>query len=81
MKEEAIGMIVMGGVFTVLGVILLTSYGFASWGIYNTRAGQRWARWFGEDRAISILRFGAGPFLILMSIIGIWIALSGKMPS
>lgn len=80
MKEEAIGMIVMGGVFTALGVILLSSYGFASWGISNTRAGQRWERWFGEERAILILRFVAGPLLILISAVAIWAALSGKMP-
>ena len=71
-------MIVMACIFSVLGVVLLMSYGVASWGIYNTRAGNRWARWFGEERAITILRFVAGPFIILMSIIGIWAALTGK---
>lgn len=74
-------MVVMGGVFIVLGVIFLASYGFASWCINHTRAGHRWVRWFGEERAISILRFGAGPFVILMSLFGIWAALSGKIPS
>ena len=81
MKEEAIGMIVMACVFTALGVVLLSSYGFASWGINNLRSGQRWARWFGEERAISILRFVAGPLLIVISGIAIWAAMSGKMPS
>lgn len=79
MKDDAILMIVMGGVFIALGIIFLASYGLASWCINHTRAGQRWERWFGEERAISILRFGAGPFLILMSVIAIWAAFSGKM--
>ena len=80
MKEEAMVMIVMACVIGTLGVILLSSYGFASWGINNLRSGQRWARWFGEERAITILRFLAGPLIILMSGIGIWAALTGDMP-
>ena len=81
MKEEAIGMIVMACVFMALSAVLMASYGFAWWGINNLRSGQRWARWFGEERAISILRFVAGPLIMALSVFAIWIALSGRMPS
>jgi hypothetical protein len=80
MKEEEIGMMVMGGIFLIVGIALLFSYGLASWGINNLRSGRRWAGWFGEERAIAILRFGVGPVVILMSGFGIWMVLSGNMP-
>jgi hypothetical protein len=81
MKEEQIGMIVMGFVFLALGVTLLASYGIASWGINNTRMGRVWDRVFGEERAIAILRFVAGPLVIALSAFGIWMGLSNNVPA
>lgn len=81
MTENALVMVVMALVFGTLGFVLLSSHGLASWGINNLRSGQRWARWFGEERAIRILRFVAGPILILVSGFGVWMAVSGNIPS
>lgn len=43
--------------FGAIGITCLCSERAVSWIINNTRAGQRWERWFGEERAIRIMRY------------------------
>lgn len=79
MTENTIIGIVMSTVIFITSIAFLLSYGFASWCVNNTRAGHRWERIFGEDRAVWVLRFIAGPFLLIMSVAGFWMTMSGKM--
>ena len=79
MSENTIVGIAMASAIFITGIAFILSYGFASWCVNNTRAGHRWERIFGEDRAIWVLRFIASPFLIIMSLAGFWMSLSGKM--
>lgn len=79
MTENTIVGIVMSTVIFITSIAFLLSYGFASWCVNNTRAGHRWERIFGEDRAVWVLRFVAGPFLMIMSLAGFWLTMSGKM--
>lgn len=77
MEEKTIIMIVMSCIFGLLGIALIASQGVADWGL-RTRRGQRWVRWFGEQKAATILRFVVGPFVLLMAALGIWAAMSGR---
>jgi membrane-anchored protein YejM (alkaline phosphatase superfamily) len=79
MTENTIIGIVMSTVIFITGIAFLLSYGFASWCVNNTRAGHKWERIFGEDRAVWVLRFVASPFLMIVSLAGFWLTISGKM--
>jgi hypothetical protein len=77
MEDKTIAMIVMACILGLVGIALMASQGMADWGL-RTRRGQRWVRWFGERKASIILRFVAGPFILLMAAVGIWAAISGS---
>ena len=78
MKEEQIGMLVMAGVFALLGIIMMANRGFTAWGL-RTRTGQKWVRLFGEDRSLTILRFVVSPLLIIMAVFFAWAVTTGQV--
>jgi hypothetical protein len=77
MNGEQIGMLVCGCVFALAGVSMIASQRLIEWSL-TTRRGERWVRWFGEQRGAFILRFIVGPLILVISCVFIWALLTGK---